>query len=187
MSDVGQALKTADQLVEELKGGAYAKSPSNTRLKRMSYTHDALIDLIIEHPELDQNEFAAAFGYTPGWISTIIASDAFQTKLAHRRDEIIDPAIKASIEERFRALVVRSLEVLQAKLNAPQVSDNVALRAAELGAKALGVGGHAPPKPAQDDARLEKLAERLLILQSNVRERVVNGEVLAIETKPQGS
>jgi len=155
------------------------------RLQKCSYTHDALIDLIISNPEMTQNHLAAHFGYTPPWISNILASDAFQEKMAARREEIIDPELKATIEERFRALVIRSLQVLQEKLNAPQVSDLVALRAAELGAKALGVGGHAAPKPQEASSdRLERLATRLVALQSRTRERVIDGEVQVLETKP---
>lgn len=184
------ALSAGDKLLTELNGGAHVKDPSPAptmgRLKKLSYTHDSLIDLIIERPDLTQNQLAAHFGYTPGWISNILASDAFQVKMAARREQIIDPEIKASIEERFRALVIRSLAVLQEKLNATQVSDNVALRAAELGAKALGIGGHAAPKPSSDPDRLARLAERLVSLQSGVRERVINGEaqVLSVESTP---
>lgn len=177
MSQIGEALKAGDQLLSELvqtPPAPAAKAPTMGNLKRCSYTHDALIDLIIEHPELDQNHLAAHFGYTPGWISNILAADAFQERMALRKGEIIDPVLKATIEERFRALTIRSLEVLQQKLNAATVSDNVALRAAELGAKALGVGGHAVPKVTPATDRLEKLAERLVGLQSHIRERVLN-------------
>lgn len=190
MSETNQALAAGDALLKELAGGAHLKNPADRgatmgRLKRCNYTHDALIDLIIEHPELDQNELAAAFGYTPGWISNILASDAFQAKMALRREAVIDPDLKATIEERFRALTIRSLQVLQAKLNAPQVSDNVALRAAELGAKALGIGGHAAPKIPEDPDRLARLAERLLQLQSGARTRVIDGQATEVlETLP---
>lgn len=184
MSEIDQAVKGADQLIDELKGSPRPAERAATmgRLQKVRYTHQAMIDLIIEHPEYTQNQLAAHFGYTPGWISNVLASDAFQAAMAARREEIVDPELKASIEERFRALVIRSLEVLQAKLNAPAVSDQVALRAAELGAKALGVGGHAAPKPPQTD-RLERLAERLIVLQSTVRERVINGEAELLEVK----
>lgn len=144
-------------------------------LKRVSYTHKAMVDLILENPGMDQNQIAAYFGYTPGWISSILASDAFQAQMAARREEIIDPELRATIEERFRALIIQSLTVLKAELSKPAVKPEVALRAAELGAKALGIGGHAPQKPPAPDAdRLLKLSERLVTLQSNIRERVLS-------------
>lgn len=173
---------SGEQLIEELKGNVAPRpaAPTMGRLQKVRYTHEAMIDLIIKNPELSQNEIAAYFGYTPAWISNILASDAFQAAMAARREEIIDPEIKATIEERFRALVIRSLAVLQEKLNKPQVSDTVALRAAELGAKALGVGGNAAPAAPQGD-RLKILADRLIILQQGVKERVVNGETILIQ------
>jgi hypothetical protein len=186
MSDT--AIAAADQLLGELATSPRTP-PAETmgRLKKVSYTHKALIDLIIEHPEMTQNQLAAHFGYSPAWISNILASDAFQNAMAGRREEIIDPAIKATIEERFRALVIRSLAVLEEKLAKPAVSDQVAIRCAELGAKALGVGGHAPPPAPKETAaeRLERLATRLLELQP--QGRVINGEaeVVARDSEPR--
>lgn len=195
MGSVGSALTAGDQLLKELNGGPHVKDTSDRgatmgRLKRCSYTHDALIDLIIEQPELDQNQLASHFGYTPGWISNILAADAFQARLALRREQVIDPDIKASIEERFRALAIQSLAVLQRKLTQPAVSDTVALRCAELGAKALGVGGHAvPPAPPED--RLQRLAERLVALGAQQphpapqpQEKSIEGEVLSVTSRP---
>ena len=182
------ALKAGDVLVAELIGppARPPAAPTMGRLRRISYTHDAMIDLIIEQPELNQGQIAAHFGYTESWMSNIMASDAFQARMAARREEVIDPELKATIEERFRALVIQSLKVLQNKLNAPMVSDQVALRAAELGAKALGIGGHAAPKPPADLGRLERLAERLVTLQSGVKERVLNEkDGVRITVEPQ--
>ena len=176
MSEIGAALKAGDELVKELVTTPALRplAPTMGNLKRVSYTHEAMIDLIIEHPEYLQKQLAAHFGYTEGWISNILASDAFQERMAARKEQIVDPTIKATIEERFRALAIRSLEVLQMKLNSSVVSDNVALRAAELGAKALGIGGHAVPKPPVSADRLVTLAERLVGLQSSIRERTLN-------------
>ena len=176
------ALAAGDQLLSELRGDGRKASDAPTMglLKRCSYTHEAMIELIIEHPELDQNHIAAHFGYTPSWISNILASDSFQSRLAARREEVIDPELRATLEERFRALAIQSLKVLQTKLAAPQVSDTVALRAAELGARACGVGGFGvqsnAPGPAPAGDRLEQLAARLVALQSNVRERTLNAK-----------
>ncbi len=137
-------------------------------IAKVRYSHDAMIDMIVANPWVSQNHLAQVFGYTPAWVSLVMSSDAFKERLAARKAELVDPALVASIEERFRAMVTRSLEVLQEKLSAPAsvVPDNLALRAVELGAKALGLGGNAPPPPVQVPSdHLDKLAQRLVALQ----------------------
>lgn len=140
----------------------------SVRPPKIRYTHEGMADLILENPWISQNQLAAHFGYSPAWISTIITSDAFQALLAARRQELVDPELRLTLEERFRALTTQSLKVLQEKLARPadQVSDQLVLRAAELGAKSLGIGAHAPPPPPPNPAEyLPAVAERLLRLQ----------------------
>lgn len=166
-SSLDAAVTAGDSLLGELVGRSFTPpAPTMGKLARVRYTHKAMVDLIIEKPELSQNEIAAHFGYTPAWISNILASEAFQAELALRREEVIDPELRATIKERFEALVIQSLAVLQKKLNQPVVSDTVALRAAELGAKALGIGGHAPPPAPKETSgeRLQRLASRMLVV-----------------------
>lgn len=146
-------------------------------IAKVKYSHDAMIDIIIQNPSVSQGELALAFGYTPGWVSQIIASDAFQARLAERKNELVDPTIRATVEERFKALVIQSLDILRQKLERPahQISDNLALKGLEVASKALGYGarpegGNLPP--SQPD-RLDKLAERLTTLLSQKREGVV--------------
>ena len=104
-------MSTADSLLAELdpqlvSAETHDKWPSgaNRGVARVSYTHDAMIDAIIHNPTISQNQLAAHFGYTPGWVSQIIASDAFQARLAERTGELVDPTIRASVEDRFKAL-----------------------------------------------------------------------------------
>lgn len=133
--------------------------------KRVRYTHDAMIDVIIQNPAIAQGELAIWFGYTESWVSLIMSSDAFRARLEARREELVDPSIRLTIEERFRALATKSLEVLQKKLDNPNVSDQLALQAAALAAKSLGLGlpkNVAPPAPEPD--RLERIGGRLLAL-----------------------
>ena len=135
------------------------------RSGKLNYTHKAAIDLIISQPGISQRAIAAAFGYTEAWFSNIMASDAFKVQLEARREEIVDPIIKASVKENIEALARQSLVVLLRKLDQPQVSDTLALKALELGAKAMGLGGNAPPVAVQvNPRRLEELGERLLNL-----------------------
>lgn len=151
----------------------------NGAIAKMRYSHDGMVDLIVQNPGISQNSLAAAFGYTPAWVSRIIASDAFQERLEARRQEIVDPFIAATIKERFQALVVQSLERLMLELEKPQIKPEVALRAAELGAKALGMGVSAAPPPASASS-LDQLADRLIALKRSVynSERIVDGQVI---------
>lgn len=184
MDGVTSAIASGDQLLAELAAPA-SRTPAPTmgRLGKVRYSHQAMIDLIIEHPEMSQNQLAAEFGYTPGWVSNVLASEAFQAAMAARREEIIDPELKATIKERFDALVRTSLNVLMEKLQKPQVSDQVALRCAELGAKALGVGGHAAPTAKIESSadRLERLAGRLELLNRKSKGEILEGEVTIVQ------
>ena len=153
------------------------QAPTMGVVAKVSYSHTDMIDYIIANPGTTQNALAARYGYTPGWVSNVMASDAWQSAMAARRSEICDPVLVATIEERFKGITMMSLERLKQKLEAPQVSDNVVLRAVELGAKAMGVGGNAPPPPPQGD-HLAILAARLIELQSKVRVVHNMGEVV---------
>lgn len=158
----------AEQAVEEISALPTTHAPTMGNLAKIRYSHVDMIDYIIANPGCTQNALAARYGYSPGWISNVMASDAWQSAMAARRTELVDPTLAATIDERFRALTERSLTRLMEKLDAPQVSDNVVLRAVELGARAMGVGGNAgPPAPPQD--HLAQLANRLIDLQSRIR------------------
>lgn len=153
-------------------------APVSVRPPKIRYTHEGMVDLILENPWISQNQLAAHFGYSPGWISTILTSDAFQAQLSARREELIDPELRVSLEERFRALTAQSLKVLQEKLARPagEVPDNLALRAAELGAKALGIGGNAPQQSVviTSEDRLASLAHRLVALRGTPQGQVID-------------
>jgi hypothetical protein len=155
------------------------------RPTKLRYTHEAVIDMIVADPGVSQNKLAATFGYTPGWLSTVMGSDAFKARLAERREEIVDPVLRMSLEERMKALVEKSLEVLAEKLSQPalQVPDNLALRAMELGAKSLGMGQkQEAPVVLMPVDHLEGLAGRLLALQAKVNP-AIQGE--CVDVTPQ--
>tara|TARA_R110000868_G_scaffold301_3_gene2519 strand:- start:1605 stop:2069 length:465 start_codon:yes stop_codon:yes gene_type:complete len=137
-------------------------------LGKIRYTHTDMIDFIIANPGVSQGALAIRYGFTQAWVSNVMASDAWQSAMAKRREELVDPTLVATIEERFKGIVHLSQQRLMEKLEQPNVPANVCLKALELGAKALGVGGNAPPAaPASD--HLAQLANRLIDLQSNVR------------------
>jgi hypothetical protein len=108
-------------------------------IQRVKYTHDALIDMIIANPAVSQGQLASMFGYTQGWLSRVMNSDAFQARLAARKMEVVDPQLVLSIDEKLRALASKSLDVVLDKLAVTQNPDT-ALKALEITSKALGYG-----------------------------------------------
>ena len=151
-------------------------------IAKIRYTHTDMIDFILANPGCSQNSIAARYGYSVGWVSRVMSSDAWQSAMAARRSEVVDPSLVATVDERFRALTMRSLDRLQEKLDAPMVSDNVVLKAVELGARAMGIGGNAtPPTPPPAGDQLATLALRLIDLQSRIRSQpitIIEGEVI---------
>jgi hypothetical protein len=110
---------------------------------KLRYSHKAMADMLIAEPWLRQNDIAARFGRTASWISTIMASDAFQAYLETRSDEILDPVMRMKAKERFEGLLLRSIEILEQKLSKPsidQIPDQLALRTLELTSRAAGYG-----------------------------------------------
>ncbi len=107
--------------------------------EKLRYTHKAMADQILANPGISQGALAAMFGFTPGWVSQVINSDGFQAYLASRREEVLDPLLLATAEERFRGLLVKSINVLQESL-ATQPSPDVAAKTLEISARALGYG-----------------------------------------------
>lgn len=106
---------------------------------RVSYTHDAMCDLIIANPAIAKASIALHFGYSPAWVSRILNSDAFQLRLAARKADVSDPSLILTIEEKLKTLVSESLDVLIDRLALTKDKD-IALKGVEIGAKALGYG-----------------------------------------------
>lgn len=184
----------ADDLIEELSTGVGSAleiggaGSGRKQITKVRYSHEAMIDLLVANPGISQNQLAAHFGRSAAWISVLMATDMFKARLAERREELVDPAIRASIEERLDALVTRSQEVLLEKLSKPidSIPDNLALRVLELGGKMKGMG-EIPPAPPPTQDHLSNLANRLLELQSNIRRQTVGVvDVEAREIRPRG-
>lgn len=139
-----------DPVTGEMRGG----------VQKTSYSHEALADLILAHPASSQGELAGFFGYTEGWISQIIASDAFQAYLATRKEQILDPVLRGAVEESFKGLVLQSVAKLREKL-AANPSDQLVLEVFKNSARALGYGAR-----VQVDANIHHTHSLMQVLQS---------------------
>lgn len=73
--------------------------------------YESLADYILANPTAKNTEIAAAFGKSPGWMSSIVNSDAFKSYFAQRRanyNELHDAALR----DRATGVVVKALDVL---------------------------------------------------------------------------
>lgn len=182
------ALDGQGQRAEVSFGGQQGLEPvgrgNKPSIARVRYTHEAMIEEIVRNPAVSQGELARHFGFSDAWISTVVNSDAFQAKLALVKEELINPELRVQLNERFKALATQSVKVLMEKLAKPadQVSDQLALRAAELGAKALGMGGHqaAPTVVINSTERLQSLAGRLVGLMGQPAQ---GGQVVDVQAR----
>jgi len=125
--------------MQPLQGTATGQAHGPARVR---YTHDAMIDVLLANPQVKQDDLAKEFGYSVGWVSRVIGSDAFQARLAERKDEVVNPEIRQNFEERLKGLALQSLEIIQRKLDATS-SPDIALKALDLSTKALGMGARA--------------------------------------------
>jgi hypothetical protein len=107
-----------------------------------------MIDFLIANPWASNKQIAERFGYSEAWVSVIFNSEAFRERLAERREDIVDPFLRTTLEDRMKSVLDLSLEVLQEKLRETR-NGNLAVRVLEHGSRALGYGARAAPAPVQ--------------------------------------
>ena len=74
------------------------------------------------------------------FISIIINSDAFQARLAARKEVVVDPVVVATLEQRFKALATKSAENVMKKLEANELDGKFALEVLKESGKLAGYG-----------------------------------------------
>ncbi len=166
----------ATEVAPPRRAGGPGRMPgSPNKRKVLAYSHKALADAMILNPNLNGKALAAIFGRTPQWVYLVKSSDAFQSYLERRQGELLDPTLKTTLEERAKAIALRSMEVMAEKLERPaeSISDQFALRAFELTTKAAAVGGNAlPPAPPNPGEYLPELVTRLTMLRGKALDAV---------------
>jgi hypothetical protein len=153
----------------------------------LRYTPITMVEFLIANPGLGLKEIARAFGRTMGWLSTVVASDAFQRTLDPRRSEVLDPYFTSTMDERFRSLALRSSYILLEKLDGKEVSDQLVLKATELSIKALGMGIAPPETPAVVERKLsvaEKMEAAMAEMDRRSAERTL--EAVLVEVPEEG-
>lgn len=160
--------------------GASPLAPAAQPIQKLRYSHEAMIDLIVAQPWISQNDLAAHFGMSPSWVSTVICSDIFQSKLAERRDKLVDPEVRASLKTQFAGLLSRSMEILRHKLDQTpdRVPDQLAVQVAKMAGQSLGYGAvdGARISVHETHVHLEELGNNLVGLLRRRKAEVVDGQ-----------
>lgn len=114
-------------------------------IEKVHHIHECIINDMIAEPTVTQQELCKRFGYSVGWMSRLINSDSFQARLAERRQELLDPALKDQLNRRLKAVVTQSLDTIQQRLNSGP-ADSAELALASLGIAGTALGVLNPPK-----------------------------------------
>jgi hypothetical protein len=147
------------------------------------YTPDAMVALMLEKPNATEKQLAAHFGKPKSWFFAVLASDRFQLALAPHKESIANPSWTASMDERFKAIAVKSLSVMGEKLESKEVSEFLVTKAAEISIKALGYGTPQQlPPPVAAISGPEVVAERILAAMEKAKARS-NSLAIDVEVK----
>lgn len=162
------------------KGGAYnveaqrafrEKVRSGKALEKLRDVHILMIEEIIINPAITHQQLAEKFGYSRVWVTLVLGSDLFRSEYKKRREAIMNPIITATIQDKVKAATSLSWDKMLEKLtdDSKQVPDATLIKILEIGTKAL-FGDNLEPqkKPAMTEDHLDKLAERLISLQSKI-------------------
>jgi len=157
----------------------------------LRYSPALFVDLIINNPDYSSKQLGEIFGKPQSWVAQVLASANFQSALDPRRAEVLNPEYAMTLEERFRGLTIRSLNILQDKMEAGKaLPDMTVLKIAELGIKALGMGQKAAEKAAPEEApknSSEMVADRIMAAMAKRKEAQQGDavDVVAVEV-PNG-
>lgn len=117
-----------------------------TAIKQLKDVHMQMMDFIQANPGCTYAQVSAACGgYSIGWISQIVNSDAFKAMLAERQIEVFGE-LKMTMKDRVVGLAHASLKRLEEKIPVETDTDKVA-NVADLALKALGFGQSKTPAP----------------------------------------
>lgn len=113
--------------------------------KKVRWNHMEIIDFMLANPDKRQREIAAHFGLSESWLSITINSNSFKAALAERKEEIVNPMLTATLEERVGAVAAKSMEIVLERLTAPVApSDDFLTDVAKMSLEAMGFGGKGP-------------------------------------------
>jgi hypothetical protein len=104
--------------------------------------HELVAEMWIADPNLSQREIARTLNRTECWLSILVNSDSFKHYLAMRKEEIVDPILRATVEDRLTSVANKAAELFLERLHmaGTAIPNKDLLRAMEISTKGLGMG-----------------------------------------------
>ena len=122
------------------------------QIDKMTETHHQMLQWLMQNPGRTLREMSEHFGYSVPWLSTVINSDIFQTRLAALQ-EASDVCVIADIPAKLRGVTAQALDIMgehleeAAKSQMPMTNRDYVKACAELGLKALAPTPRPGPAP----------------------------------------
>lgn len=89
---------------------------------KVSTRHDELILYILMNPEMKRGEIARDLGYSESWLSVIMSSDIFKSRMASLQEEYLAAAF-ANIENKLDATLGMALDRIMEQLEMGKIHD----------------------------------------------------------------
>lgn len=106
-------------------------------IQKVSIKHEEIMNFMLMHPTRKLQDVARHFGITPAWLSCVIHSEAFQARLAERKDEVFNETV-LPIKEKMMVVAHQALDTLVERV--PLMSDKDLNNLADSTLDKLGFG-----------------------------------------------
>lgn len=114
---------SVEELIAESRSVAASPGPlpdeftrDRVQLGRLSITHEAVMDWLLCNPGRGQmRDCAEHFGFTRAWLSSMVWSDAFQAKLADKKEELFAASV-IPVREQINGIALRAMDRLAEKI-----------------------------------------------------------------------
>lgn len=80
------------------------------QLKKIKPVHEHIMDVMLAHPDISLRELGVAVGYSVSYLSIMTNSDAFQARLAERKQQVARSGV--DLPNRMRAVAAVALDKL---------------------------------------------------------------------------
>jgi hypothetical protein len=181
---IAQSIADTPAVQEKVVTLAPSTRPVGSASATLRYSPELFVDLLINNPDYSPKQLGEIFGKPQSWVAQVLASANFQAALDPRRAEVTNPEYAMTLEERFRGLTIRSLTVLQEKLEAGKaLPDLTVVKIAELGIKALGMGQKVEKPTSPEDApknSSEMVADRIMAAMAK-RKAAEQGDAIDVD------